>query len=111
MPITVLIECIRGMFQRWFHDRHNEALNLTTPLSPWATNLLNRRFNEACHFSIQAIDRVEFQVIGRSKDRVVKLSTKECSCDEFQSDLLPCTHAMAAIRYEQSCFVILCMMN
>ncbi|EOY13999.1 Uncharacterized protein TCM_033005 [Theobroma cacao] len=34
MPIMVLIECIRGMFQCWFHDRHNEALNLTMPLSP-----------------------------------------------------------------------------
>ncbi|XP_017984329.1 PREDICTED: uncharacterized protein LOC108663624 [Theobroma cacao] len=32
--ITVLIECIRGMFQRWFHDQHNEALNLSTPLNP-----------------------------------------------------------------------------
>ncbi|XP_017978256.1 PREDICTED: uncharacterized protein LOC108662415 [Theobroma cacao] len=90
-------QCIRGMFQRWFHDRHNEALNLTTPLNPWATDLLNKRFNEACHFSIQTIDRVEFQVIGGSKDRVVNLSTKECSCGEFQSDLLPCTHAMVAI--------------
>ncbi|XP_017980988.1 PREDICTED: uncharacterized protein LOC108663016 [Theobroma cacao] len=34
MPITVLIECIRGMFQCWFHDWHNEALNLTMPLNP-----------------------------------------------------------------------------
>ncbi|XP_017972857.1 PREDICTED: uncharacterized protein LOC108661344 [Theobroma cacao] len=33
MPITVLIECVRGMLQCWFHDRHNEALNLTMPLS------------------------------------------------------------------------------
>ncbi|XP_017976474.1 PREDICTED: uncharacterized protein LOC108661988 [Theobroma cacao] len=97
MPITILIECIRGMFQRWFHDQHNEALNLTTPLNPWATDLLNRRFNEACHFFVQAIDWVKFQVIGESKDRVVNLSTKECSCGEFQFDLLPCTHAMATI--------------
>ncbi|XP_017978259.1 PREDICTED: uncharacterized protein LOC108662416 [Theobroma cacao] len=97
MTKTVLIECIRCMFQRWLHDWHNEALNLTTPLSPWATDLLNIRFNEACHFFVLAIDRVEFQVIGGSKDRVMNLSTKECSFGEFQSDILPCTHAMAAI--------------
>ncbi|XP_017985315.1 PREDICTED: uncharacterized protein LOC108663928 [Theobroma cacao] len=97
MPITVSIECIRGMFQRWFHDQHNEALNLTMPLNPWATDLLNRWFNKACRFSIQAIDRVEFQVISESKDKVVNLSTYECSCGEFQSDLLLCTHAMAKI--------------
>ncbi|EOY00136.1 Uncharacterized protein TCM_009685 [Theobroma cacao] len=28
---------------------------------------------------------------------MVNLSTKEWSCSEFQSDLLPCTHAMATI--------------
>lgn len=50
IPITVLIECIRGMFQHWFHERHKEALNLTTTLSLWAIDLLNIRFNEACHF-------------------------------------------------------------
>ncbi|XP_017972557.1 PREDICTED: uncharacterized protein LOC18604681 [Theobroma cacao] len=56
-----------------------------------------RLLNEASHFFVQAIDRVEFQVIGGSKDRVMNLSTKECSCGEFQFNLLLCTHAMAAI--------------
>ncbi|XP_017978290.1 PREDICTED: uncharacterized protein LOC108662434 [Theobroma cacao] len=30
-------------------------------------------------------------------DTIVNLSTKECSCGEFHSDLLPYRHAMAAI--------------
>ncbi|EOY08872.1 Uncharacterized protein TCM_024147 [Theobroma cacao] len=34
MPITVLIECIRAMFQCWFHDLHKKVLNLTMPLNP-----------------------------------------------------------------------------
>ncbi|XP_021288860.1 uncharacterized protein LOC110420034 [Herrania umbratica] len=97
MPITVLIECIRDMFQHWFHDRHNEALNLTMPFSFWAIDLLNKRFNEACHFFVQPINRMEFQVIGGTKDAVINLCTKACSCNEFQSDLLPCTHAMPTI--------------
>ncbi|WRX22839.1 zinc finger protein [Theobroma cacao] len=75
---------------------------------PWATDLLNRQFNEACHFSIQAIVQVEFQVIGGTKDRMVNFSTKECSCGEFQSDLLPCTHAMAAISKCKRATIELC---
>ncbi|EOY21842.1 Uncharacterized protein TCM_013984 [Theobroma cacao] len=62
--------------------------------------VLIERLNEASHFFVQAIDRVEFQVIGGSKDRVMNLSTKECSCGEFQFNLLLCTHAMAAIRLD-----------
>ncbi|WRX18124.1 zinc finger protein [Theobroma cacao] len=30
-------------------------------------------------------------------DGLVNLSTKMCSCCEFQTDLLPCSHAIAAI--------------
>ncbi|EOY13958.1 Uncharacterized protein TCM_032883 [Theobroma cacao] len=103
MPIAILIKCIRGIFQCWFHDRHNKALNLTMLLSPWAINLLSTWFNEACHFSTQLIDRVEFQVIGGTKDKVVNLSTKTCSCSQFQIDLLPCTHAMVAISLGSKC--------
>ncbi|TXG54031.1 hypothetical protein EZV62_019287 [Acer yangbiense] len=33
------------------------------------------------------------------KDGLVSLSEKTCSCREFQNDLLPCCHALAAIRY------------
>ncbi|TXG60737.1 hypothetical protein EZV62_012100 [Acer yangbiense] len=32
------------------------------------------------------------------KDGLVNLSEKTCSCREFQNDLLPCCHALAAIR-------------
>ncbi|EOX93612.1 Uncharacterized protein TCM_002504 [Theobroma cacao] len=60
MPITVLIECIRGMFQRG------------------------------------------------SKDKVVNLYTKECSYGEFQSDLLPCMHAMVAISKCKRAAIELC---
>ncbi|EOY12401.1 Uncharacterized protein TCM_030916 [Theobroma cacao] len=35
MPITVLIEFIRDMFQHWFHDRYEEAVKVTTPFSLW----------------------------------------------------------------------------
>ncbi|EOY09599.1 Uncharacterized protein TCM_025014 [Theobroma cacao] len=30
-------EFIRDMFQHWFHDRHEQAVNVNTDLSPWAT--------------------------------------------------------------------------
>ncbi|KAK0572686.1 hypothetical protein LWI29_035455 [Acer saccharum] len=33
------------------------------------------------------------------KDGLVNLSEKTCTCREFQNDLLPCCHALAAIRF------------
>ncbi|EOY14349.1 Uncharacterized protein TCM_033741 [Theobroma cacao] len=65
MPITILIEFIRDMFQRWFHDRYKEA--------------------------------IQFEVKDQKMDGLVNLSRKTCSCYEFQTDLLPCSHAVTAI--------------
>ena len=33
LPITGVVEYIRGVLQRWFHDRRAEALKLTTQLT------------------------------------------------------------------------------
>ncbi|EOY13857.1 Uncharacterized protein TCM_032532 [Theobroma cacao] len=97
MPITVLIEFIKDMFQRWFHERYEEAVKVTTPLSPWVARQLSKRFNDAHRFLVKPINRVEFEVKDGKMDGLVNLSRKTCSCCEFQTDLLPCSHAIAAI--------------
>ncbi|EOY32502.1 Uncharacterized protein TCM_040459 [Theobroma cacao] len=55
MSITVLIEFIKDMFQRWFHDRYEEAFKVTKPLSPWVARQLSKRFNDAHRFVIEFI--------------------------------------------------------
>ncbi|XP_021296815.1 uncharacterized protein LOC110426064 [Herrania umbratica] len=85
------------MFQRWFQNRYDEAVKVTTPLSPWVVKQLSKWFNDAHHFVVKPINRVEFELKDGKKDRLVNLSKKTCSCCEFQTDLLPCNHAIAAI--------------
>ncbi|XP_017974518.1 PREDICTED: uncharacterized protein LOC108661589 [Theobroma cacao] len=80
MPITVLIKFIRGMFQRWFRDRYEEAFKVTTPLSPWVARQLSKWFNDAHHFVVKPINRVEFKVKDEKMDGLVNLSKKTCSC-------------------------------
>ncbi|WRX12261.1 zinc finger protein [Theobroma cacao] len=46
---------------------------------------------------VKPINRVEFEVKDGKMDKLVNLSQKTCSCCEFQTDLLPCSHAIAAI--------------
>ncbi|XP_017979855.1 PREDICTED: uncharacterized protein LOC108662786 [Theobroma cacao] len=105
MSITVLIEFIRDMFQRWFHDRYEEAVKVTTPLSPWVARQLSKWFNDAHRFVVKLINQVEFKVKDKKMDGLVNLSTKTCSCCEFQIDLLPCSHAIVAIRSEYLYFL------
>ncbi|XP_017982385.1 PREDICTED: uncharacterized protein LOC108663291 [Theobroma cacao] len=97
MPITILIEFIKDMFQLWYHDRYEEAIKVTMPLRPWVAKQLRKWFNDAHCFVVKPINRVEFEVKDRKMDGLVNLSTKTCSCCEFQIDLLPCSHAIVAI--------------
>ncbi|EOY08200.1 Uncharacterized protein TCM_022540 [Theobroma cacao] len=80
MSITVLIEFIRDMFQRWFHDRYDEAIKVTVPLSPWVAKQLRKRFNDAHHFVVKPINRVKFEVKDKKMGGLVNLSKKTCSC-------------------------------
>ncbi|EOY26617.1 Uncharacterized protein TCM_028492 [Theobroma cacao] len=62
MPITVLVEFIRFMFQHWFHDQYEEAVKVTTPFSPWVAKQLRKRFNDVHRFVIKSINQMGFKV-------------------------------------------------
>ncbi|KAK2662448.1 hypothetical protein Ddye_001022 [Dipteronia dyeriana] len=68
MHVTALIEFIRDMMQKWFHDHLNHAETLRTQLTTWATTLLNQRNEEFTMFTVQPIDRNEFLVKDGDKD-------------------------------------------
>ena len=102
LPITTLVEYIRDMMQKWFHERRETASKNATQLSRWATDKLTKK-NEYSHkYTVRPIDNVNFNVKDGDKDGLVNLSEKTCTCKEFQNDLLPCSHALAAIRYKFS---------
>ncbi|XP_021297494.1 uncharacterized protein LOC110426577 [Herrania umbratica] len=58
---------------------------------------LHALINDAHCFVVKPINRVEFEVKDRKMDGLVNLSKNTCSCCEFQTNLLPCSHAIAAI--------------
>ncbi|KAK2656209.1 hypothetical protein Ddye_009261 [Dipteronia dyeriana] len=99
LPITTLVEYVRDMMHKWFHERLDAASRNTTQLSRWATEKLTKK-NETSHkYMVRPIDHVNFNVKDGEKDDLVNISEKTCPCKQFQNDLLPCSHALAAIRY------------
>ncbi|KAK2658017.1 hypothetical protein Ddye_011069 [Dipteronia dyeriana] len=98
IPVTVLIEFIRDMMQKWFHDCLNHAKTLRTQLTTWVTTLLNQRNEESTMFMVRPIDGNEFLVKDGGKDGLVNLIERTCTCQEFQIYMLPCKHALAALR-------------
>ncbi|KAK2646062.1 hypothetical protein Ddye_021257 [Dipteronia dyeriana] len=75
LPITTLVEYVRDMMQKWFHERRDAASRNTTQLSRWATEKLTKK-NETSHkYTVRPIDHVHFNV----KDGTVKKIGDFCS--------------------------------
>ncbi|KAK0588532.1 hypothetical protein LWI29_002170 [Acer saccharum] len=98
LPITGVIDYIRGVLQGWFHDRRTAALKLTTQLTTAADVAVGVKDDEARYMRVYPITFYTFVVKDGDLDGHVDLTTKSCSCREFDVDQLPCAHALACIR-------------
>ena len=56
------------------------------------------------------MDKYVYHVTGGTKDQVVNLTDKTCTCRRFNLDLISCSHACAAIRYVYNCLLYLRML-
>ncbi|KAK2655678.1 hypothetical protein Ddye_008730 [Dipteronia dyeriana] len=112
LPITRVIDYIRGILQRWFHDRHTAALKLTTQLTTAADVAIGVKDEEARYMWVYPITFYTFNVkvggLDGGLDGNVDLTTKTCTCKEFDVDQLPCAHALTCIRLRGFSFVDYC---
>ncbi|KAK2637570.1 hypothetical protein Ddye_032362 [Dipteronia dyeriana] len=68
LHVTVLIEFIWDMMQKWLYDCLNHAKTLRTQLTTWVTTSLNQRNEESTMFTVRPIDVTEFLVKDGDKD-------------------------------------------
>ncbi|XP_038904344.1 uncharacterized protein LOC120090698 [Benincasa hispida] len=93
LPITKFLDHIRGLLQDWFHPRTYTS-SRQTMLSDYAeTKMTTKR-----HF-VRPIDQHIFKVVGIHLSGVVDLNARMCSCKDFDYYDMPCSHAIAAVRY------------
>ena len=56
------------------------------------------------------MNKYVYHVKGGTKDQVVNLTDKTCTCRRFNLDLISCSYACAAIRYVYNCLLYLGML-
>ncbi|KAK2642665.1 hypothetical protein Ddye_024428 [Dipteronia dyeriana] len=59
-------------------------------------------------FTVRPVDVNEFLVKDGDKDGLVNLIERTCTCREFQIDMLPCKHALAALYACRKPFIDFC---
>ena len=99
LSITPLMESIRNMLQKWFHIKRISTERTATPLTGRVLSILQKNWADSEFYTAEAMDKYVYHVRGGTKDRLVNLTDKSCTCRRFNLDLIPCSHACAAIRY------------
>ncbi|XP_038883412.1 uncharacterized protein LOC120074380 isoform X2 [Benincasa hispida] len=72
---------IRGLLQKWFHDRRKASLSMTTILTPWVDNILHNQHEQSKSFMVHPIDNVEYSIMDGDKQFLVKLNLRSVAVE------------------------------
>lgn len=101
-PILPLIEYIRSKVMTWFSMRRQLQCKGDNHLTPRVSEIVQANFENCGMYEVSVIARDQYEVkykLGYIFH--VNLASHTCTCNEFQSLKIPCTHAVAAaIRYK-----------
>ncbi|GAB4859008.1 hypothetical protein Ancab_040384 [Ancistrocladus abbreviatus] len=96
LPITQMIDVLRGKMMELIYTRRMESSQWITRLTPSKEAHLEKEASKARSF--QVFSHVgQFEVRGESSD-AVDIDNWDCSCREWQLSGLPCCHAIAVIQ-------------
>ncbi|KAI9174316.1 hypothetical protein LWI28_015471 [Acer negundo] len=99
LPLMMLAEFIRNMLQKWFHDRYAAAWSICHRLTDAAHLVILKRVEKCSFMIVNPVDWNIFSVRHKEKQWTVDLARKTCTCNKFQMDFFPCSHALTAARY------------
>ncbi|GMN72296.1 hypothetical protein TIFTF001_052831, partial [Ficus carica] len=92
---------------RWFVERREEALKITSKLVPKAEKLI--RTNFSLGLTPRPADQFEYAVTNNvAQIWIVDMSGKTCTCRQFQVDQIPYPHAMAVCNHHRIDVYIYC---
>ncbi|KAF5464882.1 hypothetical protein F2P56_014926 [Juglans regia] len=97
LPITQMIDALRGKMMESIYMRRVDSSQRTTRLTPSKEERLQKETSLAQSLQVLHLQGNTFEVRGESVD-VVDIDNWDCSCKEWQLTGLPCCHAIAVFE-------------
>ncbi|GMN45026.1 hypothetical protein TIFTF001_014208, partial [Ficus carica] len=102
MLVGFLVEWLRELQQRWFVARREEAIKLTSKLTPKVEKLIRTNFSVGLLVTPRPADQFEYAVTNNAcQIWIVDMSERTCTCRRFQLDQIPCPHVMAVCNHRR----------
>ncbi|GMN31175.1 hypothetical protein TIFTF001_050717 [Ficus carica] len=102
MPVGFLVEWLRELLQRWFVQRREKALKITSKLAPNAEKFIRTNFSLGLTVTPRPADQFEYSVTNNAAQIfIVDMSQRTYTCRRFQVDQISCAHAMAVCNHRR----------
>ncbi|KAA0049597.1 MuDRA-like transposase [Cucumis melo var. makuwa] len=97
LPIASFLENVRALLQRWFWERREEGIKVTSTLTKWAELVIQKKQEGALTMKVNPIDCYQLNVKDLDKEEVVNFRLKNALARSFK---LSNYHAhMALLQY------------
>ncbi|VFQ83493.1 unnamed protein product [Cuscuta campestris] len=97
LPITQMVDAIRGKIMDLIYTRRAESSQWMTRLTPFMEEKLEKESIKAHSLQVMMSTRNKFQVHGGDAVDSVDIDHCDCSCKEWHLSGIPCCHAIAVI--------------
>ncbi|KAH6805136.1 hypothetical protein C2S51_029967 [Perilla frutescens var. frutescens] len=100
LPICSMLEVFKRIVEEWFVERRATTQSWDHVLTPEAVNKLSKNVEHGRCFPIRCTTLAHLWKVEVGRESfMVDLQHRTCDYREFELDLIPCSHAAAAIRF------------
>ncbi|GAU16740.1 hypothetical protein TSUD_199820 [Trifolium subterraneum] len=97
LPITQMIDVLRGNMMETISTRREESNQWMTKLTPSKEEIIQKETSDARSLQVLLSQGTTFEVCGESVE-IVDIDNWECSCKGWKLTGLPCCHAIAVFE-------------
>ncbi|KAM6578088.1 hypothetical protein CsatB_029925 [Cannabis sativa] len=105
LPVATLLECLHSLVQRWYWENKNRALKTETTLKNIPEKALKKQREMGLKYKVETANLLVYKVHDYTNSYIVNLENKTCTCQKFDYDEMPCSHAMTVLAKRNfSCY-------
>jgi hypothetical protein len=97
LPITQMIDVLRGNMMETISTRREESNQWMTKLTPSKEEIIQKETSDARSLQVLLSQGTTFEVCGESVE-IVDIDNWDCSCKGWKLTGLPCCHAIAVFE-------------
>ncbi|XP_050233168.1 uncharacterized protein LOC126681664 [Mercurialis annua] len=100
LPVTMLMEYLRSLVQRWSYKNRILARGTFTILTTKYDSLLRENYIDSLKIEVHPSDDDIFTVTESGKPSTVNIKEKSCTCNRYQEEMTPYKHAAVVFNYK-----------